>query len=463
MAPAARRCAFWPLAVARELDDLILHLRTNELTLGTWVIRTAGDMDAVLDHDRFLLEHRETDWFVNEVTLLLKRVFKRLDVTSRSLLASIEPGSCFGGLLLELALACDQQFMLDGAMDEDEHPAVDCRDHSRNLGMYPMGNDLSRLESRFFGRAPRARCSPGDDRRSPRRRSGFGARAGDLRARRHRLGGRAAHRAGTARRRSARTRSRRWRRISDSPAPRPWRRRSSGGSPPGRIGCSAAPTRSARPARCAATAAVSARRWTRNGCDMSLNADYTDRIPNNVDLRGDRRLQRALEAWQPRFMQWWRDLGPDLIARDVYLRTAISADRDGWAHFGHIPLEEYRWGIFLADREPDRRIAFGEHMGIDGVAAGARRISSRPAAPAGRPGGYRARIGGAATPARLHGTEPLRPSQSLPGQCRGGPSPLGDGLPAPRVLRSRGTRAGRGTVDAPLRQRGCAAHPRRLQ
>ena len=98
---------------------------------------------------------------------------------------------------------------------------------------------------------------------------------------------------------------------------------------------------------------------------MSLNADYTDRIPNNVDLRGDRRLQRALEAWQPRFMQWWRDLGPDLIARDVYLRTAISADRDGWAHFGHLPLEEYRWGIFLADREPDRRIPFGEHMGIE--------------------------------------------------------------------------------------------------
>jgi len=96
---------------------------------------------------------------------------------------------------------------------------------------------------------------------------------------------------------------------------------------------------------------------------MTLDADYTDRIPNNVDLRSDRRLQRALEAWQPRFMQWWKDLGPDLIARDVYLRTAISADRDGWAHFGHIPLEEYRWGIFLADREHDRRIGFGEHIG----------------------------------------------------------------------------------------------------
>ena len=150
----ARRlgCRFWPLAVARELDDLILHLRTNELTPGTWVIKTAGDMRGVLDHDRFLLEHRDTDWFVNEVVLLLKRVLKRLDVTSRSLLASIEPGSCFGGLLLELALACDQQFMLDGTMEEDERPAVIVVTES-NMGMYPMGNGLSRLESRFFGRA----------------------------------------------------------------------------------------------------------------------------------------------------------------------------------------------------------------------------------------------------------------------------------------------------------------------
>jgi benzoyl-CoA-dihydrodiol lyase len=145
-------CKFWPLAVARELDDLILHLRTNELTLGTWVIRTAGDMRGVLDHDRFMLEHRETDWFVNEVGLLVKRVLKRLDVTSRSLLASIEPGSCFGGLLLELALVCDEQFMLDGTMEDDERFAVIVVTES-NLGVYPMGNALSRLESRFFGRA----------------------------------------------------------------------------------------------------------------------------------------------------------------------------------------------------------------------------------------------------------------------------------------------------------------------
>ena len=143
---------YWPLAVARELDDLILRLRTNELTLGTWVIRTAGDMPRVLAHDRFLLEHRGSDWFVNEVVLLLKRVFKRVDVTSRSLVASIEPGGCFGGLLLELALACDQQFMLDGTMEEGDRPAVIVITEA-NTGVYPMGNDLSRLEARFLGRA----------------------------------------------------------------------------------------------------------------------------------------------------------------------------------------------------------------------------------------------------------------------------------------------------------------------
>jgi benzoyl-CoA-dihydrodiol lyase len=144
--------SYWALAMARELDDLILRLRTNELTLGTWVIKTAGDMARLLEHDRFLLEHRDSDWFVNEVALLLKRVFKRLDVTSRSLVASIEPGGCFGGLLLELALACDQQFMLDGVMEDGQEPAVVVITAS-NTGVFPMGNDLSRLESRFLGDA----------------------------------------------------------------------------------------------------------------------------------------------------------------------------------------------------------------------------------------------------------------------------------------------------------------------
>jgi benzoyl-CoA 2,3-epoxidase subunit B len=91
--------------------------------------------------------------------------------------------------------------------------------------------------------------------------------------------------------------------------------------------------------------------------------DYSDRIPNNVDLHSDRRLQRALESWQPKFLDWWLEAGPALPAKDVYLRTAVDAGKEGWAHFGHVPLPEYRWGIFLAERDPDRRIGFGQHRG----------------------------------------------------------------------------------------------------
>ncbi|MCF2529657.1 benzoyl-CoA 2,3-epoxidase subunit BoxB [Yinghuangia soli] len=91
--------------------------------------------------------------------------------------------------------------------------------------------------------------------------------------------------------------------------------------------------------------------------------DYTGRIPNNVDLAGDRRLQRALESWQPKFLAWWAEMGPALPTRDVYLRTAVSVGREGWAHFGHVALPEYRWGIFLSERSPDRAIGFGRHKG----------------------------------------------------------------------------------------------------
>ena len=92
--------------------------------------------------------------------------------------------------------------------------------------------------------------------------------------------------------------------------------------------------------------------------------DYNERIPNNVDLAGDRRLLRALEKWQPRYLDWWRDLGPeDAIDSEVYLRTAINVDSAGWAHYGHVRMPEYRWGIFLAPAEADRRIGFGAHLG----------------------------------------------------------------------------------------------------
>ncbi len=89
-----------------------------------------------------------------------------------------------------------------------------------------------------------------------------------------------------------------------------------------------------------------------------------ERIPNNVDLAGDRRLQRALEAWQPSFLQWWRDMGPQGFQEDlVFLRTAVSVEPDGWANFDYVKMPDYRWGIFLADRVPDRRIGFGDLMG----------------------------------------------------------------------------------------------------
>ncbi len=148
---------YYPLALARELDHLVLHLRTNELDLGTWVLRTRGDVDAVLAYDA-QLEDLSGDWFVNEVSHYLKRVFKRLDVTSRSLIAVIEPGSCFAGSLLELALACDRQYMLDG-VPEEELEGIDPADGparivvgSANAGRFPMGNGLTRLQSRFWGR-----------------------------------------------------------------------------------------------------------------------------------------------------------------------------------------------------------------------------------------------------------------------------------------------------------------------
>jgi benzoyl-CoA-dihydrodiol lyase len=145
----AEGAAFWPLAVARELDDLILHLRTNEEDLGLWVLRTAGAADVVEAHDRFLEQHA-SHWLMREIRLYLRRTLKRLDVTSRSLFALIEPGSCFTGSLLELALAADRSYMLDGTREGDTAPAATLRLTTANFGAYPMPNGLSRLASRFL-------------------------------------------------------------------------------------------------------------------------------------------------------------------------------------------------------------------------------------------------------------------------------------------------------------------------
>jgi benzoyl-CoA-dihydrodiol lyase len=148
----AEGAGFWTLAVTRELDDLILDLRTNELELGTWVLRTEGDPLRVLAHDRLLLDHRD-DWLAGEIIHYLKRTLKRLDVTSRSMLALIEPGSCFAGSLLELALAADRSFQLFGVFEEvdpDADPAT-VTVGPMNTGPLPMGNGLTRLQTRYLG------------------------------------------------------------------------------------------------------------------------------------------------------------------------------------------------------------------------------------------------------------------------------------------------------------------------
>ena len=146
---------FWSLAVARELDDLILDLRTNETELGTWVLRTSGDSGRVLGYDRLLAENAG-DWLASEVIGYWKRTLKRLDVTSRSLIALVEPGSCWAGSLLELALAADRSYMLAGVssdLDPDGAPAA-ITVGEMNLGLLPMGNGLTRLQTRFWGDEP---------------------------------------------------------------------------------------------------------------------------------------------------------------------------------------------------------------------------------------------------------------------------------------------------------------------
>ncbi len=141
---------FWPLSIARELEDAILHLRFNEDTVRTWIFRTRGDSTMVKSHDAFLAANAD-DWLVREIRLYLKRTLKRLDVSSRSIFALIEPGSCFCGTLLELALASDRTYMLRGRREGDESMPASVGLTQMNFGAMPMCNGLTRLESRFQG------------------------------------------------------------------------------------------------------------------------------------------------------------------------------------------------------------------------------------------------------------------------------------------------------------------------
>ncbi|MCU4186850.1 2,3-epoxybenzoyl-CoA dihydrolase [Acidiferrimicrobium sp. IK] len=140
----------WALASCRELDDAILRMRFNEPEIGTWVLHTEGDRDALAAVDDVLDEH-SGHWLVREIRAYWARTLKRLDVSARTLIALIEPGSCFAGTLGELALAADRSFMLDGTFEGRDLPAPALTLTAANDGRYPMGNGLSRLESRFWG------------------------------------------------------------------------------------------------------------------------------------------------------------------------------------------------------------------------------------------------------------------------------------------------------------------------
>jgi benzoyl-CoA-dihydrodiol lyase len=140
---------FWPLQLARELDDAILHIRLNELDIAAIVFKSSGDSAEVMAYEK-LLEANSDHWLVHEIRLLWKRVLKRIDVTSRSLVTLIEPGSCFAGTLAEIAFASDRSYMLLGQRSGDNKPPAAMLLGAANFGLYPMANGLTRLASRFL-------------------------------------------------------------------------------------------------------------------------------------------------------------------------------------------------------------------------------------------------------------------------------------------------------------------------
>ena len=147
----AAGAAWYPLALARELDDAILSMRTNELDIGIWLIRTEGDAARVLAMDATLVTH-QNHWLLRETIGMLRRTFSRLDVSSRSLFALVDPGSCFAGTFLELALACDRIYHLALPDDAARAPAITVAD--TNFGLYPMVTGQSRLGRRFYDEQP---------------------------------------------------------------------------------------------------------------------------------------------------------------------------------------------------------------------------------------------------------------------------------------------------------------------
>jgi benzoyl-CoA-dihydrodiol lyase len=150
--------ASWLLAAARQFDDALLRLRFNEPEIGTWVLHAQGDAEAAAGAER-VLTGDPGHWLVNELRLYWARTLKRLDLSARTLVALVEPGSCFTGLMAELVLAADRSFMLDGAFDDADQPPPTLRLGALNDGALPMSNGISRLATRFWGREPQLRAA----------------------------------------------------------------------------------------------------------------------------------------------------------------------------------------------------------------------------------------------------------------------------------------------------------------
>ena len=151
----AQGASTWMLRLARELDDAILHLRLNEPEIGVLVFKSHGDPLEVVAHEKLVTDNAKTDWLAREIQLYWKRVFKRIDLTSRSLVALVENGSCFAGFLAELLFACDRSYMMEGAFEGDNRPPASITLTSANFGPFPMSNDLTRLQTRFLGEPTR--------------------------------------------------------------------------------------------------------------------------------------------------------------------------------------------------------------------------------------------------------------------------------------------------------------------
>jgi benzoyl-CoA-dihydrodiol lyase len=251
---------FWPLKLARELDDAILEIRANEFDIAAIVFKSSGDPAQVLAYDQFL-EANKDHWLAREIRGFWKRVLKRIDLTSRSLVALVEPGSCFAGTLAELVFASDRSYMLIGKREGDNKPPATLALAAVNFGAYPMSNGISRLASRFL-------ADPAALERAK-------AASAEM------LDAEAAERLGLVTfalddidwddemsvRAFPPTRLPDWKRICASAVPRRWNRKSSPASPHGRTGFSSAPTPSARRARSSATAPAKSRRSTRAGCE----------------------------------------------------------------------------------------------------------------------------------------------------------------------------------------------------